>query len=548
MRDTGRVIAVVTSVAGDELVAAAAAGATSLIVVDPSDFSEDGGSLRVTTEDGVVAILSYLSATEDGTIQLGHQDSETGVITPDPLPMAAAIGDRVEVYDETSGTVTQETVTHVAIQGTSSDDAVEAIVTHALIPYLPEGIRDEGEGEVVALDYVGDDLTVTDVYDLTPSLSSEAGGWVLGHAGATFNSVGVAGALGAETVSGTKFTVNGRDLETEVLGAMPYGLIVHAPAATGTNTNSQIAESGMFRITAGAMYANRFYRITYAGHTVAGPSVTGDVYQAQLRYTTDGSAPAVTAPVMARSPVNIPIVFGGNPTPFYRSFFWSPAADYANVRFNVTGQRLTGTGGFAIRNDIPEQGFFFAIEDMGLQTNVGGTIIQTSPSGTGGTDPATYTKSWTATWGQNYKGDLSQEATVSYLRQGYRAAATGNERSLFGFDYTAIQSALSGSTIKSATLTFRGASTGISAVVIRSHNLAAAPTTWSAGAVAVVQAVSVESTSTVTLGTAIGNGFRDGTMRGLGFGPGSDTSEWYLAKFYGVGSGYEPKLTITYSK
>lgn len=159
---TGRVVAVNTVPLGDVLAADAPVGSLSLFVEDAADFAPDGGYLRLGGSEGVV--LDYTSA-----------DDETGEIV---LGAALAVdgfeGDSVEVWDFDHSTPVVETLAEVAVEGSEqNDDTLEAAVEHALIPYLPEGIRaDDGfgnpTGESVDLVYRGDDLFVVNITGKPP--------------------------------------------------------------------------------------------------------------------------------------------------------------------------------------------------------------------------------------------------------------------------------------------------------------------------------------------------------------------------------------------
>lgn len=152
---TGRVVAVTHDPLGDELAADALTGATSLVVEDAADFSEDGGSVLVGGE-----VLRYLTA-----------DDEAGVLTLDPatpLGADAVAGDRVALWDAEAAGVVTDYVAHVAEDGAElNDDSLEATIHHALVPYLPEGIRD-GLGEAVLMQRLDGGLFVVDLLGRTP--------------------------------------------------------------------------------------------------------------------------------------------------------------------------------------------------------------------------------------------------------------------------------------------------------------------------------------------------------------------------------------------
>lgn len=148
----GRILAINEVTLGSELVSAHAAGVTSLTVADPVDFDVDGGTLLINGQ-----VIGYTSC-----------DDETGEITlVDPLAAAAEEGDRVDAYDPLYNIPTTDRVAQVILDGDDANtDALEATIAHALIAYLPEGIR-TGQGEAVLLEWDGDDLRIADLLGQT---------------------------------------------------------------------------------------------------------------------------------------------------------------------------------------------------------------------------------------------------------------------------------------------------------------------------------------------------------------------------------------------
>ena len=159
MTDTGRVLAVNRYVYGDELAAAASLGATTLTVLNAGDFNPDGGSLLINDQ-----VITYLSA-----------DDETGeIVLFEGLEAAAAVEDRVDVYSRRAAGVVIDYVAQVALDGADfNDDAVEATIPHTLIGYLTEGIREDGEGEAVTIDWIGDEVFVTDILGEYPVMDRD---------------------------------------------------------------------------------------------------------------------------------------------------------------------------------------------------------------------------------------------------------------------------------------------------------------------------------------------------------------------------------------
>lgn len=155
-------VSVVTSIPlGDSLSVAASSGGSSVTVYDSSQFAEPGGTLRIGGDDPAAQTVAYLAA-----------DMDTGVITlASTLAASWAIDTPVQVWDPAAGRVFTDYRALITVPGdVDNGDVLDASVAHPLIPLLPEGIRDPGEGESVTLtSAVGGVWTVTDIHGRTPS-------------------------------------------------------------------------------------------------------------------------------------------------------------------------------------------------------------------------------------------------------------------------------------------------------------------------------------------------------------------------------------------
>lgn len=157
MTETGRVLAVYSVPLGSALTADALTGSTTLNVFDAADFIEDGGQLVINGE----------------VIEYSDVDDELGIITLVTTISADAFADdSVRVWDIALGAEAKDVIAEVTLDGDDgfNDDAMEAYVSHSLIPFLPEGIR-EFEGEYVGLEWRGGDLWVVEVNSQTPIIT-----------------------------------------------------------------------------------------------------------------------------------------------------------------------------------------------------------------------------------------------------------------------------------------------------------------------------------------------------------------------------------------
>ena len=144
----GRVDSVFTRQFSASIAASAAAGATTLTVVDGDDL-DPSGQLQTPWDDAVYAY---------------EFDGDVTVTLDVPLASAAEQGETLVVWDPSTGAPVLDTVAHVAVLGAeNADDVVEARVAYSLIPLLPEGIRADGDGEAVTVRTDGPDYVVAEV-------------------------------------------------------------------------------------------------------------------------------------------------------------------------------------------------------------------------------------------------------------------------------------------------------------------------------------------------------------------------------------------------
>lgn len=217
-------------------------------------------------------------------------------------------------------------------------------------------------------------------------------------------------------------------------------------------------------------------------------------------------------------------------------------------RLLVGFSTITGTA--TLRTSIYD--FVYNIQDTG-STDVTNTLVINDGSGGSSGSVTTYTTNFDATWYQTYKGDNTQK-TDTTANQGQYSSSDGNQRSLVGFDYAAIQAALSGATITSIKLTAYAEHWYLDAggtAVIGTHDYTSKPSTWADSRVNQNRQQSSgwpkPGSRTVTLSNTIATELGNGTSTGIAFGPGPTTSNVYYGKFTGSGTG-RPRLTIVYTK
>lgn len=168
------------------------------------------------------------------------------------------------------------------------------------------------------------------------------------------------------------------------------------------------------------------------------------------------------------------------------------------------------------------------------------------------TQPKSYAVEYAALWSQTYKGDDTKRIDdPTRVHFGRLDAANGRQKTLLGFDYAAIQTALTGASVKSVELYLHAGDAYFGDVLVRfaAHTNATAPATYAGQYRRNVSLRTYRASEAkwVTLSTAFGQWLQAGTIKGVGIVQSSDASSEY-GNALGVGSSDAPKLRITYVK
>jgi hypothetical protein len=547
MKETyGKIVDVSTVNIGETIMAAAALGATSVVVADPTTFEELGGQVSI---NGIVHDFTGINAAA-GTI----------ILAAPGLDAAVSVDDRVERYPPASNKYA------IVDLGIPEGEHIRVTVPHSLTSVLDEGMREEADRELVLLEERGiGEFFLKDVSSLPAKVQSSTfeegqSGWAFADQVAQIDNLNVVADIGVDTLSARQIFLNGQDLGAEDVNSKAKGVIAwdsRASGSTDTGNTVSTTELKLFEFSAGQMFANRLYRITASG--MINGSVPNDRFAVRARYTLDGSTPGTGSTGVRTLDVEIT---ASTLNAFDYSKIFAIASDTENFRVALTLQRLAGTG--VAFMDVGSRGMEIAVEDLGSveAAAAGGNLSQKSYAAGGPSpdpDPVrSYTKTWWATWTRSYDGDNSTRGPdTDDLYQGYVSSYHGNTRSLIGFDYTSIQAALSGATIVSIKFTYRvkhAWSYAGANVYVSSHSYTSKPSTWSSGSVN--QDVyhsggnKEGSTYTKTLPTSVGTAFKNGTIRGLGFGPApnNSASSYYAYMYGGDSSSSRPRITVTYTK
>lgn len=155
MTYSGRIESVYLDRAGGEVTADAPTGTQILSVGFPCDFDETGGMLQ---HEPTAATYAYTAVDIDGeTVTLA---------APLPAGVSFTSGDMLYVYP-----LSTDARAVVRLADSEDEAPIDARISHALRPLLPEGLRDIGEGESVVLGNIsGGEWFVTDLVGQAPVL------------------------------------------------------------------------------------------------------------------------------------------------------------------------------------------------------------------------------------------------------------------------------------------------------------------------------------------------------------------------------------------
>lgn len=340
----------------------------------------------------------------------------------------------------------------------------------------------------------------------------------------------------------------------DLIDLRPRGVIAlsQAPNDSATTTAADTAGAKIWnRIKIPNFDATRQYKVSYNAHidvagTVAG---TGTAYVGFLVYGHWDGAASTGDPQFfsqqwgGRSTSRTDLVASG-----HHSFNnTSPAGTDLHLAFYVYG---ASSGIKYLGEDFGR----VWVEDIGPAL-VYDVFDPSAGGGSGNTPKQTYTKTYSCTWSGRYNQSGSRLNSNGDIYQGYYDGTNGNQKSLIGFDYSTIASDLSGATISKVELTMTDKhwyynDGGTAVIGTHNQSVSSAPASYGSTTANRVQSSGWPKggTRTVSLGTTIGNEFRDGTTKGLCIGPGPSTSKTYYGYFAGQNSSSKPKLKITYTK
>lgn len=382
-------------------------------------------------------------------------------------------------------------------------------------------------------------------------------------------SVDSGGNVNAQTVSATAdVIVQGASLMGTLLPELPQGIIARGWVAPSSypwpSTALSTTETAILEVDA-TLEAGRMYRVAAMVAAVAtGVTSWG---RSIIRYTSDGSTPTTSSPVLIRSDVTTQGTNTASLPPMENFIAPSSTALY---RFLLTAQ--TGGGGSAMQFQSGNAAPSMVVEDVGLgnSANTSNTGLTLGSGTSGGTAGSAITQSWYPTATYSYygsgasNGSNARRAINSYLWQGSPGGATGaqvgDQYSFMVWPVSSIAAALSGATINQVTLRLSNGgshySTGTFAVLGYANYVTFANTGNLSGSHENVINYEIGEGATYTrdlTNYGFGTALQNGTCTCFLLGPSSSTSGgsgdlYNYGIFYGVGSDSKmPMLTITYT-
>jgi hypothetical protein len=360
----------------------------------------------------------------------------------------------------------------------------------------------------------------------------------------------------------TDITIGGDSL-LAILDTFPRGCI--AIGNSGTWTVDSASTSGttallIARFDFGTVGDDRVYRY-HVEYELVG-TTTNDVFRTTIRYTTDGTSPTTTSGILDGSEMHVTIP-AGKRVRVTVDTEWRPGADYDVVRSAVVIARSAGTGTAYVELSDANTSMRASVEDIGQRSiaTENAVLSQISKS-SGAPDPdpvTTHTKTYSATWSRSWNSSGSDVyETNGTIKQGYYSGY-GNGISWIGFDYSQIQTDLTGATVKKVEVYlyfwhWYYADGGTAILGWHNSSATSAPAyddtrdavdekrvaNWGRN---VGKWVDISTDGLFTL-----DGWRTGVHRGIVIGTGPSTSSLYYGKAYGNTETNEPKLRITYEK
>lgn len=425
MTDTlwGKVLSVETQNLG-EPTTGGAIGVTELPVDDASTFDEHGGEVTINGD-----VLPYTAI-----------DADT-----DTLTMAAALvtavsdGDYVEVYPPSP-------IKTALVDLGDNSDPLPATIPLNLLDRLPDGTRDPGRQETVALErrgiyeYVVADVTAEPVISQTLDFTDAESGIELSESLAQFQDANVRGVLAVTDLSAESLTLGGTDL-VDRLGALPVGKLLSARLGLqGSNIAMSGTLSKILELNCGTVQGGRTYRVKTSFVALAtGTLALSDRFRVICTYTTDGTTPTTASAIMdgAISEFNY---LSGSASLTRSAEVEVDIASTCLLRVAVLVQVLSGAGTYSIYAGASATARpIMSLSDDGPS----GSRQDSAISLTGG-GIARFVKTFNALWAW---GSLENGALIndSYFYIGNCTDGTVGRYGLVGFDSTAIVAALANS-------------------------------------------------------------------------------------------------------
>jgi hypothetical protein len=505
----GKVHSVESYPSGTAVVADYAAGATVLEVGSYLDLQETGGSVTILgTEYGYTLDIATVTITLDTALDADIEDGEAVLLVP------AATEKRAYVYTD------------------DEQDAIIAVIPHALQSNLEEGAREENERETVTVEEIRGAWYVQNVIGLESleGIEVDTGQGI-------FTTLIVDGVdSDADDIPDSGFTVYGTEF-LAWLDALPRGIVAKGQRGSDSSTTTTTEQPYLqvdFEAQPGRQYKVCWTISTY-NDTASGRDIV------RIRYTTNGTAPTTSSTELRGMRLNHPPVTNTSAHGVGSKIF--SVVTPTDYRFLMTYRAETGTVNMNASSDNQIE---LWVEDIGP------ALTDTGIDRTGGSPPATlksYVTTWVSTDARCYMGNGSQDSSQGSedMKQGY-SSYDGDSRSLWIFP--SMTGALSGATISRirvylyANHWYNNAG-GTARVKV--HGYGSAPASSPSFQTALDSANWKPGGRWVTLPSSLHAGFIAGTWRGVAVGPANSKNLVYYGRFNRSGS-TNAKIEISYKK
>lgn len=343
----------------------------------------------------------------------------------------------------------------------------------------------------------------------------------------------------------TAIFIHGEDIDPELYNHKSKGVLSWVDVTNSSSATVTTSDTVMGRLILTDFDATRAYRFHALLHVDCN-GVSPTYIGFRVRYAWD-SDPTTSSSILFEHQAG-----GRDPTQtdeFSAVVFLFDVNDLGSpgTNLHLLLSTFSSVAGIRVQSEAWN---YLAVEDAG-ETITRETYDLT---GGGGSPPAQYVKTYSASGSASYQGDDDIRSGIDECYQGQYSSTNGNQYSVILFPYSTIASDLSGATINKVEVYLNNNhwyNNSGGTAVIGYHNSATTPSsfTYPSSTDNITQSsFTYGQAKWVTVDNSIGNAFKNGTAKGILLGKGPSTSKTYYGYFAGNGQSGEPQLRITYTK